>query len=317
MAALLAERPRSGSGTPDRHRRAPPAPVRADDGDNGWLRRLRDRRTERARTRPIDAEPGPPGPAHPSPGPPCPAPSPQGATPLSAAALGGDTIDAGMVAPSAGAYAPDGATRSWDRPDDEPFGVLGDRPRAGYDDGYDATTTCLPRTRRTAPGGTASWSSVSRCSPSPSSSPWPGGSGTPCCRCPAPSTTPEGSTPSASAPADGSAGTAPAGTAATIVGAEVFDPQGDGDPDHPEDAPLAFDGDPATAWSTYEYRGSPAFGNLKDGLGLLLDLGDPQQVAGVTLTSTVPGATVEIRTGDEAADNLDGFDRRGRRHDRG
>ncbi len=50
----------------------------------------------------------------------------------------------------------------------------------------------------------------------------------------------------------------------------------------------------------YEYRGSPAFGNLKDGVGLLLDLGAAQELAGVTLTSTAPGATVEIRTGDTA-----------------
>jgi hypothetical protein len=32
-------------------------------------------------------------------------------------------------------------------------------------------------------------------------------------------------------------------------------------------------------------------------------------VAGVTLTSTVPGATVEIYTGDTEAAELDGFDR--------
>lgn len=93
----------------------------------------------------------------------------------------------------------------------------------------------------------------------------------------------------------------------TIAGGEVFDPQGDGDPDHPEDVPLAFDGDAATAWSTYEYRGSPAFGNLKDGVGLLLDLGSAQDLAAVTITTTAPGATVEIRTGEVAAEELDGF----------
>jgi hypothetical protein len=120
---------------------------------------------------------------------------------------------------------------------------------------------------------------------------------------------PVGSTPSSSPSAGGSAGTAPAGAPATIVAAEVFDPQGDGDPDHPEDVPLAYDGDPTTAWSTYEYRGSPQFGNLKDGLGLLLDLGDAQELTGVTLTSIAPGATVEIYTGDTAATELDGFDR--------
>ena len=54
----------------------------------------------------------------------------------------------------------------------------------------------------------------------------------------------------------------------------MFDPEGDGEPENDSDVPLAFDGDPSTAWSTLEYRGSPDFGNLKDGVGLLLDLGD-------------------------------------------
>jgi eukaryotic-like serine/threonine-protein kinase len=87
----------------------------------------------------------------------------------------------------------------------------------------------------------------------------------------------------------------------------VCDPQGDGDPDNPGDVALAFDGDAATSWSTYEYRGSPAFGNLKDGVGLLLDLGSAQNLAAVTLTTSAPGATVEIRTGDSADGDLDDF----------
>jgi hypothetical protein len=119
-----------------------------------------------------------------------------------------------------------------------------------------------------------------------------------------------GSTPSStSAPAESSETGAPveAGAAVTIAGGDVFDPQGDGDPDHPEDVALAFDGDAATSWSTYEYRGSPAFGNLKDGVGLLLDLGSAQDLAAVTITPTAPGATVEIRTADAPAEQLDGF----------
>ena len=67
-----------------------------------------------------------------------------------------------------------------------------------------------------------------------------------------------------------SAGAPRRGEAVPIAGGDVFDPQGDGDPDNPDDVALAFDGDASTAWSTLEYRGSPAFGNLKDGVGLLL-----------------------------------------------
>jgi hypothetical protein len=118
-----------------------------------------------------------------------------------------------------------------------------------------------------------------------------------------------GSTPSVSAPAQGSDGTAApaAGAAVPIASGDVFDPQGDGDPDNPGDVELAFDGDTATSWSTYEYRGTPAFGNLKDGVGLLLDLGSAQNLAAVTLTTSAPGATVEIRTGDAADGDLDAF----------
>jgi hypothetical protein len=118
----------------------------------------------------------------------------------------------------------------------------------------------------------------------------------------------QGSTPSSSAAASGSAG-APvaAGEAVQIAGGDVFDPQGDGDPDNPDDVALAFDGDAATSWSTYEYRGSAKFGNLKDGVGLLLDLGTAQNIAAVTLTTSAPGAAVEIRTGDSADGDLDAF----------
>jgi eukaryotic-like serine/threonine-protein kinase len=115
----------------------------------------------------------------------------------------------------------------------------------------------------------------------------------------------EGSTPSAGAPAgsSGSGSEAPAsGGPVRISGASVFDPGGDGAPENDDEVPLTYDGDPATAWSTLTYQGSSAFGNLKDGVGVVYDLGSEQTLAGATLTTTLPGATVEIR----AADGPDG-----------
>jgi putative peptidoglycan lipid II flippase len=53
----------------------------------------------------------------------------------------------------------------------------------------------------------------------------------------------------------------------------VFDPGGDGAPENNDEVPLSFDGDPVTAWPTLTYQGSPAFGNLKDGVGVVYDLG--------------------------------------------
>jgi hypothetical protein len=97
------------------------------------------------------------------------------------------------------------------------------------------------------------------------------------------------------------------GAAVPISAASVFDPFGDGEPENDDDVPKSYDGDPETSWSTLEYRGSAAFGNLKPGVGVLYDLGSKRSLAGVTLTTTTPGATVEVRTGDSADGSLDSY----------
>ncbi|HEU4513012.1 MAG TPA: protein kinase family protein [Nocardioidaceae bacterium] len=60
-------------------------------------------------------------------------------------------------------------------------------------------------------------------------------------------------------------------------------PAGNGE-ENPDLAPLAVDGDPSTAWQTMEYYGNPKFGLLKDGVGLVLDLGRQQEVSSVQVT---------------------------------
>jgi hypothetical protein len=70
-----------------------------------------------------------------------------------------------------------------------------------------------------------------------------------------------------------------------------------GNRDGQGDAGNVVDGNPATVWKTNHYRGTPNFGNLKPGMGLLLDLGKETAVSGVTLTLGTPGATVELRGG--------------------
>ena len=115
------------------------------------------------------------------------------------------------------------------------------------------------------------------------------------------------SSPATSAPPAGETPAPGDGPAPTITGASVYDPFGDGDPDNPDEVPLSFDGDPATAWSTVTYRGSPAFGNLKDGIGIVYDLGSEQALAGLGVSGTA-GATVEVRVGDQAEGDLDSYD---------
>ena len=116
----------------------------------------------------------------------------------------------------------------------------------------------------------------------------------------------EGSTPSGSGAASSSAPAseeAPAtGDPVEVEEGTVFDPGGDGAPENDDQVPQSHDGDPSTVWSTLEYQGSPAFGNLKDGVGVVYDLGSEQELAGATVATTLPGSTVEIR----AADGTDG-----------
>ncbi len=90
-----------------------------------------------------------------------------------------------------------------------------------------------------------------------------------------------------------------AAQALTPVSATAFGPLGGSDGDNPELARLAIDGSPATAWHTQWYA-TAAFGNLKPGTGLLLDMGRP-----VTITSAqimlgaMTGADFQLRAGGE------------------
>jgi hypothetical protein len=114
----------------------------------------------------------------------------------------------------------------------------------------------------------------------------------------------EGSTPSGSVtPSTSASKDAPAtGGPVEVTRGTVFDPGGDGAPENDDEVPQSFDGDPDTAWSTLTYQGSPAFGNLKDGVGVVYDLGSEQELVAATIATTMPGATVEIH----AASDTDG-----------
>jgi hypothetical protein len=97
------------------------------------------------------------------------------------------------------------------------------------------------------------------------------------------------------------------GAPVPVTAASVFDPYGDGDSENKRQVPLAYDGDPSTAWKTLNYKGSAHFGNLKPGVGVLFDLGSAQRVGGVILSTTLPGSTVEVRTGDTGTGTLDAY----------
>lgn len=117
-------------------------------------------------------------------------------------------------------------------------------------------------------------------------------------------------------PAPGPAAAAPSLVTAAVVDAPVavagvrdFDPQGSDGRENPATAGLAVDGDPVTAWRTSRYD-TARLGGLKDGVGLLVDLGSVRQVAGVDVGLVGTGTAVELRTAgiaSAAPTSLDGF----------
>jgi hypothetical protein len=68
--------------------------------------------------------------------------------------------------------------------------------------------------------------------------------------------------------------------------------------DNPADANLAIANNPATAWQTYQYIGSPYFGRLQQGSGLIIDMGSPVRLSSLQVTfESTPGADVQIKIG--------------------
>jgi len=92
-----------------------------------------------------------------------------------------------------------------------------------------------------------------------------------------------------------SAGPGSTGAAVALSGVAGYDPQGTGG-EHDADAAKATDGDPTSFWYTEHYS-SPAFGGLKNGVGLVLDAGRDTALSALTVTSATPGFTARIETG--------------------
>lgn len=67
-------------------------------------------------------------------------------------------------------------------------------------------------------------------------------------------------------------------------------------------AGYAIDHDPSTEWDTQWYRGNPVFGGLKQGSGLILDMGRAVTLSSVdVLFGAIPGANVQIMIGNTAS----------------
>jgi eukaryotic-like serine/threonine-protein kinase len=85
----------------------------------------------------------------------------------------------------------------------------------------------------------------------------------------------------------------PQTTAISITDARAFDPFGHPAEENDGDAGKAVDGNLATAWKTEHYR-SAQFGQLKDGVGLVLDAGGAKSAKELDLQLLNQGADVEV-----------------------
>ncbi|MEU4692038.1 protein kinase family protein [Actinoplanes sp. NPDC023714] len=69
-----------------------------------------------------------------------------------------------------------------------------------------------------------------------------------------------------------------------------------GDRDDTGEAKYAVDGDKDTAWDLAWYK-TPKFGNLKEGMGVLINLGTPRNLAEVRVSTSAPGVAMDVRYG--------------------
>ncbi len=82
-----------------------------------------------------------------------------------------------------------------------------------------------------------------------------------------------------------------------------FDPLGDRQ-ENPDQVRNALDGDTTTAWFTQRYR-TATFSGLKQGVGLVVDLGSAKPVSQVRVGLTAKGAALQLRTSSSDPASLD------------
>jgi putative peptidoglycan lipid II flippase len=68
-----------------------------------------------------------------------------------------------------------------------------------------------------------------------------------------------------------------------IAGVNDIDPQGEDDEENPDDVARVIDGDVSTGWTTTTYFGQAQLGGLKDGVGVVLDLGGPRELSSLRI----------------------------------
>jgi serine/threonine-protein kinase len=88
-----------------------------------------------------------------------------------------------------------------------------------------------------------------------------------------------------------------------LTASNAYDPEGDGG-EHDEEVSNATDGNLRTYWETEHYS-SDTFGNLKDGVGIVVDAGRPVQLRAITVASDTPGYVAKIEAGASSSGPFD------------
>ncbi|MGW1813329.1 serine/threonine protein kinase [Streptomyces sp. NPDC002125] len=86
----------------------------------------------------------------------------------------------------------------------------------------------------------------------------------------------------------------------TIVGAQDYDPLGADGSEKPASIKNVYDGDTSSYWNTDGYF-SADFGRLKEGVGVVLDLGEVQEVGKVDVSFLGGNTSVELRTTEDSS----------------
>jgi eukaryotic-like serine/threonine-protein kinase len=104
---------------------------------------------------------------------------------------------------------------------------------------------------------------------------------------------------------DGASADTTPDTAIPIARTVDFDPEGDG-AEHHDEAPNASDGDGSTTWESESY-GTPEWGGLKSGVGLIVELDDDADLGALEVDTPSEGWQAEVYVADAAADSLEGW----------
>ena len=95
----------------------------------------------------------------------------------------------------------------------------------------------------------------------------------------------------------------PQPTPVEVASVRSFDPEGSPPSENDERVGLVTDDDPGTSWATDRYR-TREFGNLKAGVGLVVELTGPAELDTLTVTSSTEGWSASVFVADQPGRQL-------------